>query len=145
MAIEQVKDRVEKVQEGLTAAARQVFLAGLGAAAAADEQGARLLHRFGSDFDRLVARGRKVEAAGEKRLARRKKQVVSAQKKAGAALERALDKVRAGVDAGAGRVAKRLGIPHHEQIQALADRVAELTRKIDSLQRGITTSQPQGR
>src|SRR6476659_1486411 len=51
----QVKKQLDDVTSEVTKSAHQVFLAGLGAAALSQEEGGRL-------FDRLVTRGRKVEA-----------------------------------------------------------------------------------
>jgi poly(hydroxyalkanoate) granule-associated protein len=140
--VKQVKGQVKKVQEGLTTSAHQVFLAGLGVAAVAEEESAKLVDRLvagGKEgekaFNRLVARGKKVETEGRKRLEKSRKQVLAVRKKTETRVEGAVERVRGTVDTGIGRLAQRLGIPQRQQIQALADRVAELTRKIDSLQR----------
>ena len=88
--------------------------------------------------EHLVARGRKLETAGKKRLARGRKQVLAARTQTEKTVEDVVERARDTVDTGLGRLAQRLGIPQKAQIQALTDRVAELTRKIDSLQRAKT-------
>lgn len=124
MAIEQIRTQVKKVQEEVTTSAHQLFLASLGAAALGQEEGEKL-------FDRFVTRGKKVEAAGRKKVEQGKKQVVAARKKT----EQKVDELQGQVDERVTRVLQRLGIPHQDQIKVLSDRVAELTRKIDALQK----------
>ena len=142
---QQLKNQAKKTQDGVTESAYQVLLAGLGVAALAEEQGVKLVDRLvagGKEgeklFDRLVARGRKLETVGRKRLEQGRKQVLAARSQTEKTVEEAIDRARGTVDSGLGRLAQRLGIPQKEQIQALTDRVAELTRKIDSLQRAKT-------
>jgi len=142
---QQPKNRVKKTPDGVTESAHQVLLAGLGVAALAEEQGVKLIDRLvagGKEgekvFDRLVARGRKVETTGRKRFEQGRKQVLAARTQTEKSVEKVVKRARGTVDSGLGRLAQRLGIPQKEQIQALTDRVAELTRKIDSLQRTKT-------
>lgn len=138
MAIEQIKVQAQKVQEqaqklttDVTASARQVFLAGLGAFSLVEQEGEKLLQGGGKLFEDLVARGKKVEAAGKKRIADGRKQVETARKKTEESFERLQDEVSEQLT----KLVQRLGIPHQDQIKALSDRVAELTRKIDAMQK----------
>ena len=128
MANEQTKtqlgDRAKKIQDDVTTSAHQVLLAGLGAAALSQETGGKL-------FDRLVARGKKVETEGKKKIEQGRKQMAAAKKRTIARVE----KLQGEVDAQFGKLVGRLGIPHQDQIKTLTDRVAELTRKIDALQK----------
>ena len=139
---QQTKNQVKKVQDGFAASARQVLLAGLGVAAIAEEQGSKLVDRLlagGREgeklFEQLVTRGRKVETEGRKRFEKGRRQVLAARRKTEKTVEDAAERVRGTVDTGVGRLAQRLGIPHQDQIEALSERVAQLTRKIDSLQK----------
>ena len=141
----QLKNQAKRTQDEVTASAHQVLLAGLGVAALVEEQGKGLVDRLiagGKEgeklFDQLVARGRKLETAGKKRLEQGRKRALAARTQTGKTVEDAVERVRGTVDSGLGRLAQRLGIPQQQQIQALTDRVAELTRKIDSLQRAKT-------
>src|SRR5690606_16574132 len=100
MAIEQIKVQAQKVQEqaqklttDVTASARQVFLAGLGAFSLVEQEGEKLLQGGGKLFEDLVARGKKVEAAGKKRIADGRKQVETARKKTEESFERLQDEV----------------------------------------------------
>jgi poly(hydroxyalkanoate) granule-associated protein len=131
MASEQIRTQARKAQNEFTTSARQVFLAGLGAAALAEEQRSRLLDQGGKLFDRLVSRGKKVETEGKRKIEQGRKQVLAARKKTLAGVE----KLQGEVDNRFGQLLQRVGIPHQQQIRTLSDRVAELTRKIDSLQK----------
>lgn len=131
MAIEQLKSQAKKVQSDVTTSAHQVFLAGLGAAALVEQEGEKLVKEGEKLFEKLVARGRKVEADGRKRLVEGKKQVVAARKKT----EKTVDRFQDEVSGQLTKLVQRLGIPHQDQIRTLSDRVAELTRKIDAMQK----------
>ena len=128
MATEQLKNQVKKqiyeISQSATKSAHEVFLAGLGAAAYTQEEGGRL-------FDRLVTRGRKVEAEGKKKVTAGKKQIDSVTRKA----NKAFDKISGQVDGRLQKLVHRLGIPNQDQIRLLTDRVAELTRKVEGLQK----------
>lgn len=139
---QQLRNQAKKAQDAAGASAHQVLLAGLGVAALVEEQGKGLVDRLvatgrGGEklFDRLVARGRKVETKGRKRLEKGRKQVLAARTQTGKTVEDVVERARGTVDGGLGRLAQRLGIPQRQQIQALSERVGELTRKIDSLQK----------
>jgi poly(hydroxyalkanoate) granule-associated protein len=127
--IEQIKTQAKKVQEDVTTSAHKVLLAGLGAAAMVQEEQEKL-------FDRLVTRGKKVETEGKKKLEAGKKQLTAARKKT----EKTLERWQGEVDTRVSKLVQRLGIPHQDQIRTLSDRVAELTRKIDSLQKSSKVS-----
>jgi poly(hydroxyalkanoate) granule-associated protein len=138
MAIEQIKTQAKqistqakKVQDEVATSAHEVFLAGLGAAALVEQEGEKLLQESGKLFDRLVARGKKVEAEGRKKVQEGRKQVVAARKKT----EKTVEKLQDNVNGQLTRLVQRLGIPHQDQIKVLSDRVAELTRKIDAMQK----------
>ena len=129
----QVKNQLDEVTKDVTQSAHQVFLAGLGAAALSQEESGRL-------FERLVARGRKVEAAGKKKVdAGRKqldKQVGGVSKRA----SKAFDRMQSELDSRLAKVVNRLGMPSQDQIRILTERVAELTRKVEGLQKPRTTA-----
>ena len=128
----QVKKQLDDVTSEVTKSAHQVFLAGLGAAALSQEEGGRL-------FDRLVTRGRKVEAEGKKRVTQGKKQLDAAKKSA----TKAFDRVQGELDSRLAKVVNRLGIPNQDQIRLLTERVAELTRKVEGLQKSTAKAAAQ--
>ena len=128
MATTQLRDQVKKQLDDVTESAHQVFLAGLGAAALSQEETGRL-------FDRLVSRGRKVEAEGKKKVAAGKKQLDATTKQATARAEKVYRRVQDELDSRLAKIVNRLGIPNQDQIRLLTDRVAELTRKVEGLQK----------
>ncbi|HXT50405.1 MAG TPA: phasin family protein [Thermoanaerobaculia bacterium] len=132
----QVKKQLDDVTSEVTKSAHQVFLAGLGAAALSQEEGGRF-------FDRLVTRGRKVEAEGKKKVTQTKnqgkKQLDAAKKRA----TKAFDRVQGELDGRLAKVVNRLGIPNQDQIRLLTERVAELTRKVEGLQRSTAKAAAQ--
>ena len=129
MATTQLRDQVKKQLDDVTDSAHQVFLAGLGAAALSQEETGRL-------FDRLVSRGRKVEAEGKKKVAAGKKQLDATTKQASARAEKVYRRVQDELDSRLAKLVNRLGMPNQDQIRLLTDRVAELTRKVEGLQKG---------
>jgi poly(hydroxyalkanoate) granule-associated protein len=120
----ELKTQVRKQFDDVTESAHQVFLAGLGAAALAEQEGSKL-------FGQLVTRGRKVEAEGKKRLAQGRKQLDAVTKRAA----KTVGKLQGGLDSRLAKVVQRLGIPNQDQIRLLTERVAELTRKVEGLQK----------
>lgn len=132
MATEPLRTQVKKQLDDVADSAHQVFLAGLGAAALSQEEGGRL-------FDRLVTRGRKVEAAGKKKVNQGKKQLDAAKKRATGAFER----VQGDIEGRVAKVVNRLGIPNQDQIRLLTERVAELTRKVEGLQKSTAKAAAQ--
>ena len=124
MATAPLRTQVKKQLDDAADSAHQVLLAGLGAAALSQEEGGRL-------FDRLVTRGRKVEAEGKKKVNQGKKQLDAAKKSATKAFER----VQGQLEGRVAKVVNRLGIPNQDQIRLLTERVAELTRKVEGLQK----------
>lgn len=132
MATEPLRTQVKKQLDDVADSAHQVFLAGLGAAALSQEEGGRL-------FDRLVTRGRKVEAEGKKKVNQGKKQLDAAKKSATKAFER----VQGGLEGRLAKVVNRLGIPNQDQIRLLTERVAELTRKVEGLQKSTAKAAAQ--
>jgi poly(hydroxyalkanoate) granule-associated protein len=129
----ELENQVKKQFDDVTESAHQLFLAGLGAAALAEQEGSKL-------FGQLVTRGRKVEAEGRKRLDKGKKQLTEATKRAG----KAVGKLQGELDSRLSKVVQRLGIPNQDQIRLLTERVAELTRKVEGLQKVSTKSAQAG-
>ena len=137
MATEQLRTQVKKQIDDVTESAHQVFLAGLGAAALSQEETGRL-------FDRLVTRGKKVEAEGKKKVAAGRKQLDATTKKATQRAEKAYRRVQGEVDSRLAKLVSRIGLPNQDQIRVLTERVAELTRKVEGLQKGVKAAAQAG-
>jgi poly(hydroxyalkanoate) granule-associated protein len=123
------------LQDELKDTAHRIWLAGLGALAAAEEEGSKL-------FSRLVDRGRDVESRGKvevdkvvDRAKNRVDEVVGqARTKAGSTWEEWGGKLDDTLTA----ALHRLGVPTREEIQRLTKRVEELNSKVELLRPRVT-------
>ncbi|HVT16995.1 MAG TPA: phasin family protein [Thermoanaerobaculia bacterium] len=122
----------KNLQEDLKESAHKIWLAGLGALAAAEEEGTKL-------FSRLVDRGRDVESRG-------KVEVDKAKDKARDRAESAWENVGSKVDEAVTAALHRLGVPTRDEIRTLTQRVEELTAKVELLRPRVTpaTGTPAG-
>jgi len=145
-AIQSVKTTAESVQRDFADAAgdvkdatQNVFLAGLGALAMAEEEGSKL-------FKKLVKKGKKVELPelGAKRVKAIREQLDDASDKASDAVtsrvndakymaEETADKVEDRIQDAVAVVMKRIGVPTREEISELTASVERLTKHIDAL------------
>jgi poly(hydroxyalkanoate) granule-associated protein len=121
----------KKLQDELKDSAHKIWLAGLGALAAAEEEGTKV-------FNRLVDRGRDVETRGKGDF---KDQVDRAKVK----VDEAKTKVSEGVECWSGKLddavtsaLHRLGVPTREEIRTLTKRVEELNAKVEHLKPRVT-------
>ena len=124
-----------KLQDELKESAHRIWLAGLGALAAAEEEGSKV-------FSRLVDRGRDVEAKGrveaKDQFDKAKDQFEKAKAKAGSTW----DEVSAKVDEAVTSALHRLGVPTREEIRNLTQKVEELNAKVDLLKPRVTPAAP---
>lgn len=100
--------------------AQQIWLAGLGAFALAQEQGGKL-------FLALVKKGHDVEKVNKGRIEKAVSRVERARDDAGKALAR----LRLPVDFGVTTALHRIGVPTRGEILTLTKRVEELTRSVE--------------
>jgi poly(hydroxyalkanoate) granule-associated protein len=124
-----------KLQDDLKESAHRIWLAGLGALAAAEEEGSKM-------FNRLVDRGRDVEGRGrdqaKEQFGRAKEQFDRAKAKA----ESTWDDVSAKIDEKLTATLHRLGVPTREEIQNLTHKVEELHSKVEQLKPRVTPASP---
>jgi poly(hydroxyalkanoate) granule-associated protein len=108
----------------LRGAAQQIYLAGLGAFAIAEEGGTKV-------FETLVKRGKGLEKLNKVRLTkvlgRAEKKVEGVREGA----EQAFGRFTAPIDAGMTTALHRLGVPTRKEITLLTRRVEELTRTVE--------------
>ena len=119
-----VEEKAKNLQDELMDSAHRIWLAGLGALAAAEEEGSKV-------FSRLVERGKDVETKGREQV---KEQVSSAKGRA----ESAWSGVGEKVDEKLTAALHRLGVPTREEIRTLTARVEELNAKVDLLKPRVT-------
>ena len=116
------KKKARELQHDVAASAHQIWLAGLGAVATAQEEGGKL-------FKSLVEKGEDFEKSGKEQVEKAKGAVSGVKVVAESyweTFERTLDdKVTA--------VIHRLGVPTKDEIDTLTERVEKLTSAIDKL------------
>lgn len=116
---ENVMDNARRVSDDAMKAGRNVWLAGLGAVALAEEEARSL-------FDRLVARGEKFEKSDKNLVGKTIEDAADVVKKVG-------DRVESAVQSTFGVMLNRAGVPSRSEIRTLIDRVEELNKKVEKL------------
>ena len=117
----------KNVQEEIKDSVHRIWLAGLGALSAAEEEGGKI-------FSRLVERGRDVEVRGKVEVDKVKVEVDKMKTKAESAFETWGDKF----DEKLTSTLNRLGVPTREEIRNLTHKVEELNAKIEQLKPRVT-------
>ncbi|HET7231319.1 MAG TPA: phasin family protein [Longimicrobium sp.] len=125
-----VADRVVKLPKEIagtvTTRGREVWLAGLGALATAEEQGTALYDTLVKQGAQLVERGETVEQKGKTRLDELKTDV---QARGGAVVE----KVETTVTDPMAEALRKLGVPTRGEVQKLSGQVESLTERVNLL------------
>lgn len=116
------KQTTKDVQEDLKDSAHRVWLAGLGALAAAEEEGGKL-------FKKLVEKGEKLESRGKERFD-------EAKDKAGDVWS----EVEKKMDDAVTKALHRIGVPSRDEIRNLTKRVEELSAKVEARAKKATTT-----
>ena len=115
------------LQDDLKDSAHRIWLAGLGALAAAEEEGTKV-------FQRLVERGREWESKG-------KVEVKETYEKARTKAESTWGDLGTKVDEAVTSALHRMGVPTRDEIRNLTLKVEELTAKVENL-RPRTATEP---
>lgn len=108
-------EKTKKATNDLKESAQKIWLAGLGALAVAEEEGARM-------FETLVERGRDWEGRGRERM-----------EEARSRMKDRVDDVEDKIDDRVTAALKRFGVPSREEIRELTRRVEELNAKIEKM------------
>ncbi len=125
----------KNVQDELKDSVHRIWLAGLGALAAAEEEGSKL-------FSRLVDRGRDVEAKGKVEVDKVNEKVRVEVDKAKAKAESAFENWGDKLDEKLSSALNRLGVPTRDEIRNLTLRVEELNAKVEHLKPRVTPASP---
>lgn len=118
----------EKLEENLKESLQNIWLAGLGALAAAEEEGSRL-------FDSLVERGSRYGGEGRARVEEIRESVVEAAARARDSAEERGERLEAAFEERLGSALERLGVPSRAEIERLRARMEELTEAVRDLDR----------
>lgn len=119
----------KQLQDDLKDSAYRIWLAGLGALAAAGEEGTRM-------FNRLVDRGRDYETKGRVSVSEQVNRATSA-------AEGTWENISERFDEMLTATMHRLGVPTREEIRTLTQRVEELNAKIEALKPRVTPAAAQ--
>ena len=120
------------VVESAVETAHKVALAGVGVAGEAADVGAKV-------FDRLVARGEKVESQGRESLddwrGKAEEKVQQVRSAAEVQLEKTRAKARAGIDGELERRLERLGVPGKADLEAVIERLSAIEARLEALEK----------
>ncbi len=113
-------------QTDLKENAHKIWLAGLGALQAAEEEGSKL-------FKNLVERGETFENRGRERYEEVKDQVDHAAEEAKGRAGSTWERIEGRLDDAVTQALGRLGVPSRDEIATLTQRVEELTAVVEKL------------
>ena len=124
--------KARSVVDSAVEAAHKVALAGAGVAGEAVDAGSKV-------FDRLVARGEKVESQGRESLSGwRDKAEVTVQQVRSAAekgIEQTKSKARTGLDEHLERRLEKLGVPGKADLDAVIERLSAIEARLEALEK----------
>ncbi len=126
MGKEKTPDNEKNTQDDLKDSVHRIWLAGLGALSAAEEEGSKL-------FSKLVDRGRDVESKGKVEVDKVNEKVRSGVDKAKAKAESAFENWGEKFDEKLTSALHRLGVPTRDEIHNLTKRVEDLNSKVEHL------------
>jgi poly(hydroxyalkanoate) granule-associated protein len=119
-----MNESTKNLQDELKESAHRIWLAGLGALAAAGEEGTKV-------FDRLVDRGREYETRGRDEA---RKQYEGARSTA----DELWGTWSGKLDEAVTNALQRMGVPSRDEIRNLTQRVEELNAKVEMLKPRVT-------
>lgn len=123
-----MNETTKNLQDEMRESAHRIWLAGLGALAAAGEEGGKM-------FDRLVDRGRDYETRGREEA---RKQYEGAKSSADDLWNTWSNKL----DEAVTNALHRMGVPSRDEIRNLTQRVEELNAKVEMLKPRVTPAAP---
>ena len=124
--------KARSVVESAVDKAHKVALAGVGVAGEAADAGAKV-------FDRLVARGEKVESQGRDSLGnwrdKAEEKVQQVRSAAEKGIEQTRAKARTGIDEHLERRLEKLGVPGKADLEAVIERLSAIEARLDALEK----------
>ncbi len=126
------ESKPRSVVESAVETAHKVALAGVGVAGEAADAGAKV-------FDRLVARGEKVESQGRESLSgwrdKAEEKVQQVRSAAEKGIEQTRTKARTGIDEHLERRLEKLGVPGKADLEAVIERLSAIEARLDVLEK----------
>lgn len=116
----------KEIADGVTTRGRDVWLAGLGALATAEQEGTALYDRLVKQGETLVRRGEKMEKRGLERFEALKDEVETRR-------EEAMEKVETTVYDPMVDALRKLGVPTRAEVNKLSAQVESLTERVNLL------------
>lgn len=107
------------VYEELRTSAHKIWLAGLGAMSAAEQEGSKF-------FRQLVERGEEFETKGRERFE-------EARTRASERLENVSGKISGTLEEQVSKALKRMGVPSRPEIEALSEKIDHLAGRVEAL------------
>ncbi len=128
------KKKAKKVQDDIMDSAHKVWLAGLGAVAMAEDEGAKIFHD-------LISKGKELESRSEKETKEQMETAKGTVAGLKVVAESYWETFGRTVDDQVTNVIHRIGVPTKEEIETLTKKVEDLTAAVDNL-RTKGTAQP---
>lgn len=126
------ESKPRSVVESAVEKAHKVALAGVGVAGEAADAGAKV-------FDRLVARGEKVESQGRESLSgwrdKAEEKVQQVRTAAGKGIEQTRARARTGIDEHLERRLEKLGVPGQADLETVIERLSAIEARLDALEK----------
>lgn len=133
------ESKPRSVVESAVETAHKVALAGAGVAGEAADVGAKV-------FDRLVARGAKVESQGKESLSgwrdKAEEKVQQVRSAAEKGIEQTRTKARTGIDEHLERRLEKLGVPGKADLEAVIERLSAIEARLDALEKPKSRPKP---
>ncbi len=118
--------REKKEKQEWNERAKEIWLAGLGALSAVEEEGSKLFHT-------LVDRGTSYEKKRKEQMDELWKEVSERYEKTGSKVGESIDKAEERVEKNFKSIISGLGIPTRKEIEELSNKVDALNKKLDSM------------
>jgi poly(hydroxyalkanoate) granule-associated protein len=128
--IEKAEKKVEKTADNLADKAREIWLAGLGALSAVEEEGSKFYHN-------LVDKGTEFEKRGKKQVDTMYKDINDRFKDLEKRISDSFGKAEDKVEDNMAHLVKKMGVPSREEVKDLSSKVEKLMKKVDELSKKI--------
>jgi poly(hydroxyalkanoate) granule-associated protein len=133
---DKIEKSVKKTTGSITDTAREIWLAGLGALAAVEEEGSKF-------YSNLVDKGAEFEKKGKKQVDEFYKDVNDKYKDLEKRIADTYGKAEDKVEDNMAQLVKKMGVPSREEVKELSSKVEKLMKKVDELSKKMNESEKQ--